>query len=61
MIESPSYEDFKWANCIYWSRSMEIPDGPGEYKTVIIPGLDFFNHSFEPNTRYKFNICNFIM
>ncbi|KAI8904100.1 hypothetical protein EDD86DRAFT_92142 [Gorgonomyces haynaldii] len=41
-------DQFAWADFIYWSRCMETPAG-----TVIVPMIDFCNHSLTPNAHWE--------
>ncbi|KAL4425721.1 hypothetical protein ABPG75_009737 [Micractinium tetrahymenae] len=46
---APSFEDWAWANSVFWSRAIAFPTpAPGggvEVQEGIVPGLDFCNHA----------------
>ncbi|GMH33882.1 hypothetical protein BSKO_01716 [Bryopsis sp. KO-2023] len=49
----PTAADFFWAGLVYWSRAVAVPNGDGRERNCVIPGLDFCNHSQEPNARWR--------
>ncbi|KAL7752185.1 hypothetical protein RI367_002230 [Sorochytrium milnesiophthora] len=62
------FDDFRWADGVYWSRVLELPQHPhpnivlphadlqriaSESTRCMVPFLDFANHSFAPNIRWS--------